>query len=93
MQFREVEFAALTGLILANEVDLLFNNDSMSAFRNQIYQELHDDIMHNYGTIETANRFGSLVCLLQDFDSISSEIEQCVTACKIFSPHKQELWD
>lgn len=72
---------------------MLFHNESMAGFRNQIYQELHDDILINYPQFQAPNRFGSLICLLQDFDNISKEIEESVSMCKLFSPHKVELWD
>jgi hypothetical protein len=65
----------------------------MSNFRDQLYRELHDDILYNYPPMETANRFGALICLLQDLQSISREIEESVQACKIFSPHATELWE
>lgn len=65
----------------------------MSSFRDQIYRELHDDIYYNYSPMETANRFGSLICLLQDFQNISREIEESVQMCKLFSPHATELWE
>lgn len=90
---REIEFAALAGIMLANEIDLLFNKNSMADFRDQIYRELHDDICRNYSIVETASRFGSLICLLQDIQGISKEIEESVVMCKLFSPHKVELWD
>jgi hypothetical protein len=65
----------------------------MSSFRDQIYRELHDDICYNYLPMETANRFGALIYLLQDLQSISREIEESVISCKLFSPHATELWE
>jgi hypothetical protein len=89
---REIEFAALVGLILSNEVDLLFNNDSMSGFRDQIFRELDENILSNYVT-DGPNRFGAIICLLQYVWELSLEVNLAVEGCKLFSPHQSELWD
>lgn len=92
MALREIEFAALSGLILANEVNILFQDDSMSSFRDQIFAELGENVLYNYPT-DGPGRFGALICFLQDISEISTEVDLAVESCKIFSPHKTELFD
>lgn len=43
-----------------------FALDDADKIRDRIYSELHNDIMINYGIIETGTRMGSLLCILND---------------------------
>ncbi|KAI6171883.1 Nuclear receptor [Aphelenchoides besseyi] len=83
---REIEFGALCGIICANEVELIYEDNSQSDLRNRIYQELHDDILAFYPPNQVAHRFGSLICLIQDLQHVSKEIDETLTMFKIFHP-------
>lgn len=66
LQVRELEIAALTGIILWNEVALASNFNNTDKIRDHIYSELHSNIIMTYGLMETGARMGSLLCLLHD---------------------------
>lgn len=64
---RDVEVAALSGIILWNEAALLSveNTDQM---RSQIFQELHHNLLASYGLGAVGSRFGSLLGMIQDLN-------------------------
>lgn len=68
LQIREVEIAALAGVILWNEVALTSNFAGADKLRDRIYSELHSNIILTYGVSETGARMGSLLCLLNDLN-------------------------
>ncbi|KAI6193528.1 CBN-NHR-71 protein [Aphelenchoides besseyi] len=68
IKIREIEFGALAGVILANEIDSTFKCAVMSIFRDRIFQDLHTNIASVYGEHEVGIRMAALICLIQDLD-------------------------
>uniref|UniRef100_A0A915D2T3 NR LBD domain-containing protein n=1 Tax=Ditylenchus dipsaci TaxID=166011 RepID=A0A915D2T3_9BILA len=92
MAIRDIEVAALAGIILWNEVGNL-NVEDTDKIRNQIYTEIHNNMILTYGVSGTGARLGSLLGLLHDVDVIQKEISESITIGKIFNPHHYEVWD
>jgi len=92
MSIRDVEVAALAGVILWNEVGHL-NVEDTDKIRNQIYSEIHNNMILTYGVSGTGARLGSLLALLHDFNLVEKELSESVIIGKIFNPHRNEVWD
>ncbi|KAI6181830.1 Nuclear receptor domain-containing protein [Aphelenchoides besseyi] len=90
---REIEVAAMAGIMLWNEVAIACNYDNTDKIRDRIYSELHSNIIITYGVNETGARMGSLLCLLHDLNMIAKQISESVIIGKIFNPHVIELFD
>jgi len=77
LSVRDVEVAALAGVILWNEAALL-SVENTEQMRSQIFQELHHNLLASYGLGAVGSRFGSLLGLIQDLNVSlwSSEWEQ-----------------
>uniref|UniRef100_A0A914DQ46 Uncharacterized protein n=1 Tax=Acrobeloides nanus TaxID=290746 RepID=A0A914DQ46_9BILA len=89
----EIELAALSGIILWNEVSTASNALNVDRIRDRIYAELHNNLIMNYGITGTGTRLGSLLCLIHDMNVIAKEISEHVIICKIFNPHILDVWD
>jgi hypothetical protein len=90
---RDIEVAALAGIILWNEVALASSFDTTDKIRDRIYAELHNNMILTYGVAGTGSRLGSLLCLMHDLNILAKEISESVTIGKIFNPHTIEVWE
>lgn len=90
MKLRESEIASLLGIMLWNEVSHLGIENQT---RNEIYAELHQDILENYGISDAGIRFGLLLDLINDINLIERYLGEYVAMAKVFNPHLIEVWD
>jgi hypothetical protein len=58
IRLREVEFSAMAGIILANEIEIILKNDAMEQFKSKIYKDLHSDLEKSYKLEEIGKRIG-----------------------------------
>ncbi|KAI6196062.1 hypothetical protein M3Y94_01064300 [Aphelenchoides besseyi] len=93
LEIREIEFGALAGIILANEIDSTFKCAVMSIFRERIFQDLHANITSVYGEQEVGTRMAALICLIQDLDVLGREIVESVIIRRLINNGINDLWD
>lgn len=60
---REIEVAAIAGLLLCAEATSV---GCMEMLREQIYAQLHADIVANFGLHSTGSRLGQILSLSHD---------------------------
>ncbi|CAD5228658.1 unnamed protein product [Bursaphelenchus okinawaensis] len=93
LQVREVEIAALAGVLLWNEVGLATSYEGSEKIRDRIYSELHSNIIITYGVNETGARMGALLCLLNDVQVLHKQAAESSIISKMFNPHVCEMYD
>ncbi|KAF7635253.1 hypothetical protein Mgra_00005369 [Meloidogyne graminicola] len=91
MDIRDVEVAALAGIIFWNELAYLDVNDD--NIRESIYSGLHNNLILNYGIATTGIRLGLLLDLIHDFNLIEREIRESCIINKFFNPDFAEVWE
>uniref|UniRef100_A0AC34QZJ2 Uncharacterized protein n=1 Tax=Panagrolaimus sp. JU765 TaxID=591449 RepID=A0AC34QZJ2_9BILA len=81
----ETEVAAMAGVILWNEMNLLTPQwEPCSQIREQILGELHNYLISKNGLCGTGARIGSLMCAIHDLNTAAKEIREHQTMEKIF---------
>ncbi|KAI6217999.1 Nhr-33 [Aphelenchoides fujianensis] len=95
LQIRDVEVAALAGISLWKHVAALDPDqaDRFEAISQRIVQELHDDILENFGQKATPSRLTELLFVLHKLDLVIKELDLALTAIKTFSLFQLDDWE
>ena len=75
-------------------VDALFKDNTMSAFRERLFVDFHEELLTTYTPpAEAGARFGQLLCLINDLQTFTYAIEETTTVFKVFHPYVSTLFD
>jgi hypothetical protein len=87
MKMRQIETAALIGVLLWNEVALIDTTQTKMAEnrKEQLFKDLHVNLEEKYGEVAAGQRMGNLLFLLQDLEGVIKLMLESVTMGKVFS--------